>query len=394
MRDVEYFPATYDESRARFLKRARELGAGEPGARARLTSFQVPSRRSEDLHVDALYLPPEREMHHLVVIVSGVHGMEAYAGAAVQEMFCEEILPAFPRERVGVLLVHAMNPFGFKYHRRVTENNVNLNRNFGVNAEMFSHRNRGYQKLVPVLEPEGPTGEPKLAFLGMTTSLLARLARRQFTINDLIESIAQGQFERAQGLEYGGQDFEPQSVFLRELLRALVPEYRDILLLDLHTGLGERYQLHLMPGSRKGAVDPELFSELFDPERDRDVYAYTTGDTDGFYHTHGDLNNLIPDLLKPSQRALAFTLEFGTLGNGSWPKLQTLNRMINENRGFHHGFRSERVRNEVEREFLELFCPTEIQWRANVVEHGRQFFKRLGQGLEGRASGVAPVLKA
>jgi hypothetical protein len=65
----------------------------------------------------------ERDAESLFIVCSGTHGI-------CQTGFIGEgVIDARPRS-VAVLLAHAVNPFyGFSHIRRVTENNVDLNRN-------------------------------------------------------------------------------------------------------------------------------------------------------------------------------------------------------------------------------------------------------------------------
>ena len=70
----------------------------------------------------------------LTVHLSGVHGLEAFAGCAIQLKFLADLAAgrtAVPADTTTIL-VHCVNPYGFKYSRRYNENNVDLNRNFIV----------------------------------------------------------------------------------------------------------------------------------------------------------------------------------------------------------------------------------------------------------------------
>jgi hypothetical protein len=66
----------------------------------------------------------------LLLVCSGTHGNEGFCGSFCQTAFIEEGIIDAWRGAVAVLLVHAVNAYGFSHIRRVTENNVDLNRNF------------------------------------------------------------------------------------------------------------------------------------------------------------------------------------------------------------------------------------------------------------------------
>ena len=122
-----YFPQNYDHSRQRFLGTVQKIAIP-----SQVGTWKVPSPTDDTFFVDHVYLPALKSPKNLIVLISGIHGSETYAGSAVLQLFLEEILPETRRDHLGFFIVHAMNPYGFKNHRRCTENKVNLNRNFSV----------------------------------------------------------------------------------------------------------------------------------------------------------------------------------------------------------------------------------------------------------------------
>ena len=70
----------------------------------------------------------------VVVHLSGTHGVEGYAGSAIQVAYMEGLAQARGTGKGGrpgatVVLVHAVNPYGMAHFRRFNEENVDLNRN-------------------------------------------------------------------------------------------------------------------------------------------------------------------------------------------------------------------------------------------------------------------------
>ncbi|HMN69488.1 MAG TPA: M14 family metallopeptidase, partial [Bdellovibrionales bacterium] len=202
--------------------------------------WRVPSRTDDDLFVDWTYLPATLSPERLIVLSSGVHGLETYAGSAIQTMFLKELWPSINRSQTGFLIVHALNPWGFKHHRRSTENHVNLNRNCSAGTEMYRLKNPRGAELTKRFVPEEP--------LRPGPSRLARAFRWRegkpffddIPMDELIRAICLGQFEDPKGLEFGGFEAEPQIQFLTLKLKSVMPYCRDVILLDLHTGLGGR----------------------------------------------------------------------------------------------------------------------------------------------------------
>ena len=68
-----------------------------------------------------------------------MHGVEALFGSAVQLAFMEQADGRLAASGgSGVVLIHAINPFGFAWRRRFNENNVDLNRNFLLADESYA----------------------------------------------------------------------------------------------------------------------------------------------------------------------------------------------------------------------------------------------------------------
>jgi len=153
----EYFSKTYAEARRKFLDAARAGGAV-------LESHVHPSARGaegEELAVDVARFG-DRDAENLFVVISGTHGNEGFCGSACQTgMIGEGVVAARP-QTVAVLLIHAVNPYGFSHIRRVTEDNVDLNRNF----QDFSRplpENARYAEIHDALVPadwDGPARAP------------------------------------------------------------------------------------------------------------------------------------------------------------------------------------------------------------------------------------------
>ena len=80
-----------------------------------------------------------------IIHSSGTHGIEGYLGSAVQIRFLHELFMKNEKQlndsnnnqhststlstRRKILLIHSINPYGMRHHRRTNENNVDLNRN-------------------------------------------------------------------------------------------------------------------------------------------------------------------------------------------------------------------------------------------------------------------------
>jgi hypothetical protein len=197
------------------------------------------------------------------------------------------------------------------------------------------------------------------------------------TLDEIIKVVGMGQFKAREGLEFGGFGPEPQIAKLVAKLQELIPQYEDIVLLDLHTGLGHRARLHLLTGDTEGSVHPELFKELFHVDEDREVYEFTPADQEGFYATFGATNNIFPEIAKPPQRIAALTMEFGTLGHDLPSQIEGLNQWLLEHQGGLYGYKTEEIEIMVKRNYLEKFFPSDPEWRKKILGAAEELFRRV-----------------
>ena len=88
----------------------------------------------EELAIDIAWLGAGRP-RRVLLHSSGLHGVEGFAGSAIQLQLLDE-LPRLPEDG-AVLIAHVLNPYGMAWLRRVNEHNVDLNRNFLAPDEAY-----------------------------------------------------------------------------------------------------------------------------------------------------------------------------------------------------------------------------------------------------------------
>jgi len=196
-----------------------------------VTTFPHPSpgRLGEELAIDVLTAGPA-DAHSVLVIVSGTHGVEGYAGSALQRWWLDERSHARP-DGVRVAIVHALNPVGFSWVRRVNEDNVDLNRNF---VDWYSPpQNDGYGEIADLLVP----AEWDDATQDATTAALLAVAA-DVGFDRFQEIVSGGQYDDPTGIFHGGSGPVWSHRWLASHLPGIVGSARRLGIIDLHTGLG------------------------------------------------------------------------------------------------------------------------------------------------------------
>ena len=114
MNSAESFSADYPQARARF----REAAGAAGGA---LDAIANPNRGPDggELTTDVAWFGP-RTAEQVLVMVCGTHGVEGFCGAGAQVDWLRRGEAARLPAGMAALLVHAINPYGFAWLRRVT----------------------------------------------------------------------------------------------------------------------------------------------------------------------------------------------------------------------------------------------------------------------------------
>lgn len=226
MSAAPFFSQSYAEARGKFLAavEAAELD-NEPHWHPLL------GRDGERLAMDVVRQGP-RDAKRLLIISSACHGVEGFCGSGVQTGLLSDPgwHEAVKASGVAVLYIHALNPHGFSWWRRVTQEGVDLNRNFHDFHQALPH-NAGYDEiaaaLIPAHWPPTPADEALLS------DYAARHGER-----GLQAAITSGQYSHELGLFYGGHAPTWSNVTLRHVLEEQGRAAEAIGWVDLHTGLG------------------------------------------------------------------------------------------------------------------------------------------------------------
>ena len=317
----------------------------------------------EGLYIDNIYLPSSGEKTNLIVITTGVHGIEGYIGSVMLDVFFEEIYPELNTENTGILIVANVNPYGMKNYRRYNENNVDLNRNFIEDWDSFDlSSNKEYPKVNKFLQPEGKMGNAFWHEVGF----YARLAKEAiFTGADTIsDALLTGQYEYPEGVYYGGNGDEISTTYLKGVFAdCLDSEYENLVHIDIHSGYGPRYNMVIFNSVQDTTTEAEA-KEMFG-------YDYIIAqDSEEFYITFGDTTDYFYRLAKSknTEKELYSTcFEFGTIGDGFFDSILSLKYTVDENRQHWYPTDNALTAEVVRQNYLELFYPTETEWRMKAI---------------------------
>jgi len=349
----------YVKCRDQFLKTALEISS------VQVKSHPI-SKSDGELFVDEALISFGSKK--LVVVVSGTHGVEGFVGSYVQSALLKKIAKEKTYQNHDFLFVHALNPWGFKHRRRVTENNVDLNRNF-LNPDEFSHKkNQGYSQLNEFLSPQDEASSTGWSFVQFSFSALLKIAK--YGMDSLRQSIVSGQYEFPQGIFYGGASPEPQQALLGKILFETFKRYDRILFIDLHTGYGAKGVLHLFP-SVPDAKAKSRIEEVFAG------WPITYGHQKDFYEVSGAVTDWVYGQVPPEKYFVPMVFEYGTMDSQkTMGSVQSLYRMRGENQMHWRGAASKNDEEKIKKDFFEMFAPQDQEWNAKVLEQTFKVFDK------------------
>lgn len=357
---LDCFPADYRSARAAFRAAAERAGA-------RIETWEAGSTGpdGEPVFTDVALLGPA-DAPHVLLCNSATHGVEGFCGSGVfTGWLASDEAPVLPAG-VRVVMIHALNCHGFAWLRRVTEENVDLNRNF-VDHAATHPRNEEYGRLHATVLPDDWNPESVAAM----TAELERYAS-EHSLYRLQSVLTGGQYDRPDGIFYGG--VAPTGAHRRfmEIVERHVVGARHVLFLDWHTGLGPYGTGELLGMTRPGSAHGDRVSGWFvnglaTPAEGQAVSAPLTG-------TIG--SGLRRRLSGTETEVTSLTVEFGT-----YPVRDVLMPLIADNWLHARGDPGSDTGRAIKAQVRKALYPDEDDWKELVWVRGRQLLRRGVRGL-------------
>lgn len=364
------FSPSYARARVKFLE-----GAAAAGMAIRSFEHPLKGREGETLAMDvALDGSPDAE--NLLIVSSACHGAEGFCGSGVQvhALHDEEWLTHARQAGVAVLYIHALNPHGFSHLRRVTNENVDLNRNFLDFAQPVPV-NQAYVDLHPLLLPEQwpPTPENEAA-------VDAWIAERGMTAYQA--TVSQGQYQCADGMFFGGAAPTWSNQTLREVLRTYGSKAKRLAWIDLHTGLGPNGLGERIFACRDDAEALVRARAWWGGEGKTPITSIYDGSSTSALLTGLMWISAYEEC--PQAEYTGIALEYGT---------EPIEEVIGSLRADHwlhlHPQAPAPLQEAIKQRLRNAFYTDTDEWRGQIVAQGRQAMFQAVAGLSGQAAAAA-----
>ncbi|GBF50461.1 hypothetical protein LPTSP4_19860 [Leptospira ryugenii] len=363
------FFETYEECRKDFLILTKKVKKKFPESRIEKITFS----KVEDPIDSFFFQPKKKRSNRLILITSGIHGVEGFTGSAVQRLFLQEILSGNFAKGCDYFFLHGINTFGFKNRKRVNENNIDLNRNFFFKKEKIpkKERNLGYRRFASFFTPKFPFTFLPLEFAIFFLRFLGIMLR--IGITNFSNAFVRGQYEYKEGLYFGGKRPETVVKRLKRNFKDQCKGYKSILHLDLHTGHGEANDVVLIQNADLGSKEDQFISQVTNGQS-----LLKPGSGGAFYKTAGDFTDLLSKILPNDKEIIPLTVEIGTTGNTKFLQaVWTSFLIVAENRIRHYGSWFQKNRYAIEEKFFRYFYPDSEFWRYTILMKTRDMMHEI-----------------
>ncbi len=359
----EAFSASYAEARPKFLKAAAAAGL-EVDSHA----HPLEGRDGEALAMDVAF-DGSPDATRLLVVTSACHGVEGHCGSGIQvfALHDDEWREKARTAGVAVMYVHALNPHGFSHRRRVTNENVDLNRNFVDYAQPLPV-NAAYAKLHALLLPDTwpPTDENQAAINGW----IAEHGTPAYQA-----AVTGGQYQFPDGLFFGGQAPTWSNRTFRDVLRKHAQSARQLAWIDLHTGLGPNGLGERIFACRDDKAAYARANAWWGTEAAPVTSIYDGSSTSAF------LTGLMWSAMYeecPSAEYTAIALEYGTQ-----PILEVTGALRADHWLHKHPEAPPELADAIRARMLAAFYTDTDAWKGQIVSQARQAMFQAVDGLSG-----------
>ncbi|NKB98831.1 MAG: DUF2817 domain-containing protein [Pseudomonadales bacterium] len=344
----QYFSRSYAEARRIFLQQCEATAAT-------LEHIQHPlSGPDGDIYMDVA-IWGERQCEHMLIVSSATHGIEGYAGSGLQSLLLAEDLPNQLPENTTLLMIHGVNPHGFAWQRRVTEDNVDLNRNFLDHS--IPPENPEYLEIAEILEPNEWHQDTEASIREQLSHFSQKHGARW-----LQGAMTKGQYTHENGFFYGGKEPTWSNLKLHELGRRYINHARMATMVDIHTALGQF-------GEAECITTYPMTSDEY--KRCRSLWGMRVQTTDTGDSVSVDVNGPMVNAMQQYSDALGTGLEFGTHAVSEVTMALIADQWLHQHADFNFA-----AGHPVKERMMEAFYPDSDKWRESIAGITREILNQ------------------
>ncbi|MGL4883738.1 MAG: DUF2817 domain-containing protein [Waterburya sp.] len=357
-----YFTDSYLQARRNFL-------ASCEGQATLIKSWQHPLRgiAGEKLYIDFAWFG-DLAATKVVVLVSGIHGVEGYCGSGIQVASIKTGWHRQANQEVAIAMIHGLNPWGMSHLRRVNEDGVDLNRNF-IDFQQPLPTNDLYADLADVIVP--PT---------WTTEIQVKTLDEIFTyVNNSpakMDDLSRGQYQYWYAPFYGGEVPTWSNRVFRQIVKQYLQDKQAVGLLDYHTGLGQYATGQLMSLDNYDPAQQDLLTSIWGEK----LVIAGSANSVAFYHPQGTLISALNNQLSHTC-CIAAAYEFGTL-----PETEMFQALRADHWLYAYEDLNSQQAQVIKQNMLQAFYSDRSDWQESICNLAFNAQTELYAGLNGCSS--------
>ncbi|MDC1513856.1 M14 family metallopeptidase [Porticoccaceae bacterium] len=326
----------------------------------------------EPLHTTVGWLGP-RNAKNVLLIVSGTHGNEGWAGSAIQIDALQRGAFNHLPENTAVMMIHLINPWGCAWGRRENEDNADLFRDLVYyKPELYSGDSLFDEALAASLTLTEYSDEVREKSIAATGRLLEKYSETEITT-----IVRMGQFRYPTLPYYNGGGISWSFRLYRDLVASYLSQAKQVFCIDIHTAFGEYGDALLIPYYQPEGPDKAKFdylTQIYGAEK-----IYVPGD-DPNIPSHPRMPYEIATDFVAGLDMISVGLEFGTYGD--W---DTIEESIEVDKYMSYLFNFGDPKNPERPDWLEGYksrCyPDKDDWREMVINGSRDIIDKTVAGL-------------
>jgi hypothetical protein len=341
----DHFPHDYREARNAFIQACE---AADLGVTSRLNAA-IKGADEKPLFLDTTIIGA-RDATKALLMISATHGVEGYFGSAVQTGLLREGIAA--PKGTKIVMLHALNPFGFSWDRRVNEDNTDINRNF-IDFKN-PPKNPPYDELADAIILPGITPEEM-----KRANAKLRAYSDKHGAMALQAAISTGQYNRPDGIYYGGAQESWSAKALKDVFREELKDVKKLTVIDFHTGLGKHGAAELIVEDAPGSAAYKRAKAMWG-ER---VLSSESGESVS-PPLHGTVDQAVAGWAKNN-----FELTYAALEVGTKPSREVFTALRRDNWLCLNAKPNDPAWHTVKRELRDAFYPDTTEWKRMVWAH-------------------------
>lgn len=290
-----------------------------------------------------------------LVITSGIHGVEGYIGTQMIMHFLKTHRKRLNPNKVGLIFINFINAYGMKTFTRNNKDNIDLNRNF------MAFDQQTYEKMDTTLPHPYFSGQ----WVGSNTLLnelkfIREVLPLYFSKHwkPVMNKVFKGQYISKDYPFYGGAELTCENKMLIQWLTPYYESDSQIILLDLHTGIGDFGQMTFILDQNEPERTFLWKMKLGSPN------VYKTGEGQ-MYDVSGDFTHYWYEHF-PNQNHTGITVEFGIKKDNLLTSFISAMQLVIENGARLNGFKTPTPN------YVNLFYTEDTRWWYLAKEQFKQ----------------------